>query len=133
LPNLPCIPEEQWGVQLTDIVPANELDLNEPVAKLGRSTGYTQGRVSAVNMEHLDVICQNPRRSSYVFAQVIEIAWDNGTRFGAAGDSGALVYRLKDKRPIGLYFASFEHEGSFPASYAIQLDRVRAEYNLTLV
>jgi hypothetical protein len=133
LPPLACVPPHQRNAPLNNILPASDLNLNDPVAKLGRSTGYTVGRVSAVNLLNLDVTCLNPRRARYMFSQVIEIAWEDGAPFGAAGDSGALVYRLADMRAIGLYFASFEGQGAESFSYAIQLDRVRDEYNLTLV
>lgn len=138
LPNLPFVPKPLHGQALTQILPAEQLVLGDDVAKLGRTTGYRVGKVTAIDFGNLAVLVDALRLQPFTFSQVIEIQWEGpGDRaFSRGGDSGSLVFRLSDKRPVGLVFASIEPEDSSDGSgytYAIQLDRIRDEYALTLV
>lgn len=131
LPDLPQVPQAERGARLTDILAAAELALGDEVAKLGRSTGYRTGRVTATELETQQVQVDTPRgRRTYTFSNVIEISWGAAANhaFSEPGDSGALVFRVRDRRAVGLLFA-----GGEGYSYAIQLDRIRDKWGLTLL
>jgi hypothetical protein len=143
IPDLEVIPEDQIpknkrGTPMTSVLSASELQLGERVAKLGRTTGFTTGTVSATNFRNLAVWSEVPRIAKYTFSEVIELTWDDPEDkkhpFSAGGDSGALLFRLDDLRPVGLHFATMSGgEDGEPLSYAIQLDRICAEYRLELI
>jgi hypothetical protein len=72
------------------------------VQKIGRSTSHTYGRVSAVDVDYVDV--------DHIFGKVnlsgqIEIESADDTQFSRPGDSGSLIID-EDARPIGLLYAS---------------------------
>jgi hypothetical protein len=76
------------------------------VAKSGRTTGLTCGKVTALD---LDVVvdyyrdCAETRPYlTKTFSNQIAVS---GDRFGDAGDSGALIVNSADAEPVGLFFA----------------------------
>lgn len=94
------IPEQnEIGVINREFVKEPDVRLNQPVIKIGRTTGRTQGRVTGI------------RATSFVnygsegtarFDRQIVIRGDGD--FSAAGDSGSLIL-TDDNRPLGLLFA----------------------------
>jgi hypothetical protein len=70
------------------------------VFKLGRTTGLTQGTVTAIE---IDDIAVDYDTSMLVFDNQIEITGMPGAPFSDAGDSGALVIDER-LRAIGLIF-----------------------------
>jgi hypothetical protein len=85
------------GYALTGVTQA---ELGAPVWKVGRTTGVTLGRVTAVAMD--DVPVQYPNGTRY-FNDQIEITGDHGP-FSAGGDSGSLILDAHN-RAVGLLFA----------------------------
>ncbi len=86
-----------------------ELDGDELVEKLGRTTGHTSGRVTAIEVDDVVVDYGHPLGLLRFDGQV-EVA---GTRasFSRGGDSGSLV-RLADGGPaVGLLYAGSERGG----------------------
>jgi hypothetical protein len=71
------------------------------VEKLGRTTGRTRGRITALNVSVLDV---DYGSMSLRFDGQLEIT-DLDAPFSADGDSGALVYDEQGHRPVGLVFS----------------------------
>ena len=76
------------------------------VAKSGRTTGLTCGRVSAFDLDvavdyYLDCAETKPYLTK-TFSNQIAVS---GDRFSDAGDSGALIVDTSNAEPIGLFFA----------------------------
>ncbi|MEO1532545.1 MAG: hypothetical protein AAFU72_10280 [Pseudomonadota bacterium] len=71
-------------------------------AKIGRSTGYREGRVSALG---LDGVTVNAGARALTFNDVIEIESDIGSPFSQPGDSGSIVFDRDSGTPFGLHFA----------------------------
>ncbi len=76
------------------------------VAKSGRTTGLTCGRVTALDLDvAVDYYRDCAETKPYLtktFANQIAVS---GDRFGDAGDSGALLVDAANAEPVGLFFA----------------------------
>ena len=77
---------------------------DERVAKVGRTTALTHGRVSAIELDAL-FIDYGEEIGEVSFDGQIEIESADPGPFSLPGDSGALVYRTADQVAIGLVFA----------------------------
>lgn len=77
------------------------------VEKVGRTTGLTRGRVTAIE---LDGVAVEYPVGHVVFDDQIEVTGTGGA-FSAGGDSGSLVYRPDDATALGLLFAGSERGG----------------------
>jgi hypothetical protein len=90
------------GGPLTGPVP-QRLDVapDEPVEKVGRATGHTRGRITAVEVDGVAVQYDN---SGFRFDDQIEISGVGGS-FSAGGDSGSVIWRSRDRAPLGLLYA----------------------------
>lgn len=78
------------------------------VEKVGRTTGHTQGRISAIEIDGVSV--QYP--SGVIdFDDQIEVTGAGSTRFSDGGDSGSVVYRPDTREAIGLLFAGSDTGG----------------------
>jgi len=91
-----------------EALPVDEVDPDERVEKVGRTTGHTHGRVTAVEVDGVavqygDVV--------HTFDDQIEIEGLTGS-FSAGGDSGSVIWRSSDRAPLGLLFAGSETGGS---------------------
>jgi hypothetical protein len=85
------------------------LDGGEAVEKLGRTTGLTRGRVSAIEVDDV-VVDFGPGVGLLRFDGQVEVQGE-GAAFSRGGDSGSLV-RLADGGPgVGLLFAGSEQGG----------------------
>ena len=84
------------------------VDGGEQVGKVGRTTGITVGRVSAVELDGVQVN-YGEELGDLTFDDQIEVTGDDGA-FSAGGDSGSLVYR-EDGVAVGLLFAGSETGG----------------------
>ena len=77
---------------------------NKRVCKVGRTTGWTEGMLTAMSIDDITV---STRLGNVVFDNVMEITWlarDNP--FTKPGDSGSLVYTREELAAIGLHFAA---------------------------
>ena len=83
--------------------PDDEVD----VEKVGRTTGHTRGRISAIELD--DVAVEYPV-GVVSFDGQIEVT-GTATAFSAGGDSGSLVYRPDTREAVGLLFAGSERGG----------------------
>lgn len=106
-------PDEGYGVPRSW---TREAELGMSVQKYGRTTGYTQGRVSGINAT-IDV---NYRTGTARFEGQVVVS---GNGFSAGGDSGSLIVSkgmlMQDRRPVGLLFA-----GSANSTIANPIDDV---------
>jgi hypothetical protein len=106
--------------------------LDDVVRKVGRTTGYTQGFVSAVRVRNVMV---NYGPSQFVcFEDQIAIHSLNGNRFSAGGDSGALILN-RDNEAVGLLFActqtgGFENTG---VTFANPIETVLRDLDVTFL
>jgi hypothetical protein len=78
-----------------------DIDPDEAVEKVGRTTGHTSGRITAVEV---DGVAVQYDRAVYRFDDQIEIEGDAGG-FSAGGDSGSVIWRSRDRAPLALLFA----------------------------
>jgi hypothetical protein len=82
----------------------------EPVEKIGRTTGITQGRVTAIELDDV-VVGYGEELGDLRFDDQIEIEGTGTGPFSRGGDSGSLVYRADDGVAVGLLFAGSETGG----------------------
>lgn len=79
------------------------LKKESPVCKIGRTTGLTTGRVSAVALDNIPV---DTSIGTMIFNNLIEISWESSKKpFSRPGDSGSLVFTKSGFFAIGLHFA----------------------------
>ncbi len=87
------------------VVATTEVEPDEAVEKVGRTTGHTRGVVTAVEVDAVAVQYDAPSSPQGVhrFDDQIEIQGVGG--FSAGGDSGSVIWRSRDRAPLGLLFA----------------------------
>ncbi len=130
LPEKVGCPDE--GESVGGVAEVASLDLDERVAKIGRTTRYTEGTVSSVALDGL------PIYSSYVgnmlFDGIIEVEW--GTKpFSLPGDSGSLVYTKDGRKAIGLVFAGgmvVSQNKKYGVSYVCPLQPILDDFDAVL-
>ncbi|PRY52054.1 hypothetical protein LY71_101426 [Geodermatophilus tzadiensis] len=88
-----------------------EVEPDEEVEKVGRTTGHTRGRVSAVEVDGVAVQYDD---GVHVFDDQIEIEGLAGP-FSAGGDSGSVIWRSADRAPVALLFAGSSLGGTHGA------------------
>ena len=118
-------PGEVPGGALTGPIPGNlDIDPDELVEKIGRTTGHTHGRITAVEV---DGVAVEYDAGVYRFDDQIEIAGRAG-EFSAGGDSGSVIWRSRDRAPLGLLFAgsSTGGDGGAGVTFANALSTVLA-------
>jgi hypothetical protein len=81
----------------------------DTVEKIGRTTGHTHGRVSAIEMDDV-LVGYGPELGVLSFDGQIEVESTGPGSFSQGGDSGSLVYR-SDGVALGLLFAGSETGG----------------------
>ncbi len=105
------------------------LDSGEAVAKVGRTTGLTRGRVTAFEVDNVVVSFGMGQLS---FNNQIEIEGEGADPFSAGGDSGSLIVD-GDLRGIALLFAGTDQGGSngagltYGAPLKVVLDQLKAD------
>jgi hypothetical protein len=92
----------------TAVVHHLEIDPDEHVEKVGRTTGHTRGLISAVEVDGVAVQYDD---SVHTFDDQVEIVGRSGA-FSAGGDSGSVIWRTRDRAPLGLLFAGSTTGGS---------------------
>lgn len=96
---------------------ADVVGVGDAVAKVGRTTGLTEGTITTTRFRNLRVILGDNK--STVFREVIEVCGARGDPFSGAGDAGALVWRIADRMAVGLVFA-----GNGERSYLLPIAEV---------
>ncbi len=86
----------------------DDVDPDELVEKLGRTTGHTRGRITAVEVDGVGVQYDE---GVVTFDDQVEVEGDSG-EFSAGGDSGSVIWRSRDRAPLGLLFAGSTEGGS---------------------
>lgn len=90
------------GVRATPLAPG------DPVVKLGRTTGFTRGIVTAIEMDDIVVEYET---GDLVFDDQIEIEGAGETGFSAGGDSGSLILDQRGKA-CALLFSGGDQGGT---------------------
>ncbi|MGY1742378.1 MULTISPECIES: hypothetical protein [unclassified Blastococcus] len=107
-----------------------EVDPDELVEKVGRTTGHTRGRVTAVEVDGVAVQYDD---AVHTFDGQVEIEGTAGA-FSAGGDSGSVIWRSSDRTPLALLFAGSDVGGAqgggvtFASPLATVLDVLGAEW-----
>jgi hypothetical protein len=79
------------------------LQKDQPVCKIGRTTGFSEGQIGAVSLDNVPV---RTTIGNVLFDNVIEINWESDRKpFSLPGDSGSLVFAKKGLMAVGLHFA----------------------------
>ncbi len=100
--------------------------LGEKVQKVGRTTGHTKGKVTAVNVKNVGV--NYGVGKVFFFDQQMEIQGDdNPGSFSAGGDSGSFVVDM-DNNPVGLLFA-----GSDSHTIISPIEAILKEFKIELL
>ncbi|RBY93115.1 hypothetical protein [Blastococcus sp. TF02A-30] len=119
------------GGPLTGPLPRPDgIEPDEEVEKVGRTTGHTRGRITAVEV---DGVAVQYDRAIFSFDDQVEIEGLAGG-FSAGGDSGSVIWRSRDRAPFALLFAGSDTGGSqgtgvtFANPLATVLDLLAAEW-----
>ncbi|SDN64596.1 hypothetical protein SAMN05660199_00489 [Klenkia soli] len=97
------------GALRAEVLTADAVDPDEEVEKVGRTTGHTTGRITAVEVDGVGV--QYDEDVVHTFDDQIEIEGASGS-FSDGGDSGSVIWRSSDRAPLGLLFAGSTEGGS---------------------
>ena len=132
LPDCPEIPAAYRGRPLGAPMARGETEIGARVVKVGRTSGFTEGRLSAA-----DFLNFRPRltgRRAITFGRVHEVRWPGaGKPFTEAGDSGALILTADTLRPIGIHFCAVPLVDGAHSSYMIPWDRIADTFPIQLV
>ncbi|RBY89990.1 hypothetical protein [Blastococcus sp. TF02A-26] len=90
------------------VVDGDDVDPDVQVEKVGRTTGHTHGRVTAVEVDGVAVQYDD---AVHTFDGQIEIEGLGGA-FSAGGDSGSVIWRSADRAPLALLFAGSDIGGA---------------------
>jgi hypothetical protein len=109
-----------------------EPDVGVDVEKVGRTTGVTSGRISAIEVDGLTV--QFPV-GVITFNGQLEVSGDGTGPFSAGGDSGSVVYRPDSVEAVGLLFAGSERGGpdGFGLTYCNPIGPVLDQLDVDLI
>jgi hypothetical protein len=107
------------------------LDEGTPVAKVGRTTGTTRGKVTAFELDNVFV---GYDLGSLRFDGQVEIEGDGDDTFSAGGDSGSLIVDA-DREAVALLFAGGDVGGSNGKglTFAHPIARVLQELKVELI
>jgi hypothetical protein len=107
------------------------LSLYENTYKVGRTTGLTQGKITAIEVENITVTYD---KGSALFDEQVEIESANGRPFASDGDSGSLVVD-ENNLAIGIIFGGTQQlEATNPGLvYVNALDAVLNQLNVDLL
>jgi hypothetical protein len=96
------------GPLAATVADGEEVEPDEEVEKVGRTTGHTRGRITAVEVDGVAVQYDD---GVHVFDDQIEIEGLSGA-FSEGGDSGSVIWRSTDRAPLALLFAGSSEGGS---------------------
>jgi hypothetical protein len=102
------------------------------VSKIGRTTGLTNGRITAFEV---DQVCVSFPFGEVTFDGQIEIEPTEGVPFSRPGDSGSLVFTSPHRHPLGLLFCSSSAggPGNLGLAYANPLHSVLSTLGVAIV
>ncbi len=105
-----------------------EFPIQTRVGKIGRTSGYTEGTLTAIRLDPV-VVYSRQLKAHITFRNVIGIEWDSdGPPFTKPGDSGAVVFTLDPFYALGVHFASVGTR-----SYACPLQTVLQTFDARMI
>ncbi|GGA36792.1 hypothetical protein [Okeania sp. KiyG1] len=106
------------------------------LAKIGRTTGYTEGIPGAIELDNVAVYIPQFKQNVR-FDNLLEIRWQSTDKpFAEKGDSGSLIFIPKILQAVGLQFASgiLDINGKkVGVSYACNLKNILETLDLTFI
>ena len=115
---------------------ARDVVLGSRIGKIGRTTGYTEGTVTAVALRYFSVDNPSVRGIKIAYTNLLEVTWDSlnaATRpFSGPGDSGAVYFTLEPFRAIAIHIAAGRREDGTFVSYGCHLRPALEYFNCTL-
>jgi len=118
--------------RIQGVVLPEEIAPGDVVAFLGRSSGFSEGRVRVSELRDLDL---QDESATYRFRLCFEVEGSNGP-FCQPGDGGALVFCRNDARAIGLVLAGAGPEDGPEIGYVLPiqpaLEAAKAELLLSI-
>ena len=118
-------PTELKGLGKLSGVRTEPLDVGDEVFKVGRTTGLTRGRISAIEIDDVSV---EYGTGIFDFDGQVEIESRDRTPFSLGGDSGSLIVD-GNHRAVGLLFAGNDDD----VTYANPIDAVLKTLNVQLL
>ena len=118
--------------ELKGSVDVSELDEKSVVAKVGRTTGTTQGRITAFELDHVQAYFGT---SLLTFDDQIEVEGSDSGPFSRPGDSGSLIVDPSG-RAVALLFAGSDQGGSngqglaYANPIAVVLEELKVDLHL---
>jgi hypothetical protein len=121
------------GQKIDKLVDATEVLLGARVGKIGRTTGYTEGVITAVELHQITITNNAVLGTSIKFDNVIEVSWDlveeaakqeavqTSIPFSGPGDSGSLVFTLDPPGALAIHIAGGKRTDGTGVSYACNL------------
>ena len=121
------------GDRLTKTVDPTTLEVGTRVGKIGRTTGYTTGEITAVALGRKAV--RSGAAGNLSFTNVMEVTWEAKDKpFTRPGDSGSLVFTLEPLAAVGLHFAGSRIAASgVGLSYTCDLEPILAHFHVSLL
>lgn len=113
------------GDQIKGFKPVTIDDLGRKVWKIGRGTGFTEGKITAVSADSVKVDMGEPNKPAVaLFSDQFEVRnVDDGKPFSQDGDSGSLIVD-EDHFARGLLFAGGADTTGVDHTYANRMDHV---------
>ncbi|MTD94360.1 hypothetical protein GIW81_08435 [Hyphomicrobium sp. xq] len=123
------------GKPIRGVVSALSLMEGTKLAKLGRTTGYTEGALTAQSVDDVTILYHGV--GNLRFDNVLEVTWPSLKKpFSEPGDSGALVFDPGTMKAVGLHFAGgvlLRDNKEVGVSYACDIRQVLDSLECTLV
>jgi hypothetical protein len=135
-PDFDRCPIHLWGRSLSQDYDAREVVLGTRVGKFGRTTGYTEGVVTAVALRHLAVANPSVKGLQIAYTNLMEIAWDPADSahypFSAPGDSGAVYFTLDPLQAVAIHIVGGKLEDGTRVSYGCHIRPALKHFNCQL-
>ena len=107
-------------------------DLGRTVRKAGRTTGVTEGQITSVNVDRLQVnmgSSSSPKIAQ--FSDQIEVIGTNGSAFSLQGDSGSLIVDTTG-RAVALLFAGGQDQNGTDITFGNRIETVLSQLGVGL-
>ncbi len=123
------------GKRLSRVGDYSVIAAGETVCKIGRSTGFTRGVVTAIALDNVPILTSI---GNVLFDNMLEITWESNQRpFSRDGDSGSVVFIERGLVAVGLHcaggFKKVGDGGGIGVSYSCDLTCVLNDCDATLV
>lgn len=122
------------GKTIKEVAGYDQLGSDAVVCKIGRTTGFSTGRVTAVALDNVPILTPS---GNVLFDNVIEVQWESAEKpFSQPGDSGSLVFTAESLLAVGLLFAGgsrLVEERWSGVTYCCNLQTILNDYEATLL